>query len=49
MYAIYNLRDIIDEELIHYVPRVIDWILKPSEASISNAMRLSKGMERGFY
>jgi len=49
MYSIYNLRDIINEEPIHYVPRIIDWILKPREASMSDAMRLSESMERGFY
>jgi len=49
MYAIYNLRDIIDEEPIHYVPRIIDWILKPREASMSDAMRLSERVERRFY
>jgi len=49
MYAIHNLRDIIDEEHIHYVPRIIDWILRPREASMSDAMRLSERVERRFY
>jgi hypothetical protein len=42
MYAIYNLRDIIDEEPIHYIPRIVGWILKPREASMSDATRLSR-------
>jgi len=46
MDAIYN---IIDEGPIHYVPRIMDWILKPREASMSDAMRLFERMERGFY
>jgi len=46
MYAIYNLRDITDEEPIHYIPRIVGWILKPS---MSDATRLSKRVRRGFY